>query len=288
MKRRIAITGAGGFLGTALARRLVATGAEVLALSRRDPGLPGVRWQAYDLADESPSAAALEGVDVIVHAAFAMGRGSAALEQLNLTAALRLRDAARAGGRHFVFISSMSAHADAASSYGRAKWRIEAQLDPTHDAVVRPGLIVGPGGLYARLMGTLRRTPVVPVFFGGTQPIQPIALDDLVTALVQIVSRRLSGIFNLATPGHLTIRELYGRMLAAARLRRPLLPLPGGLTAQLLRGCEGLGLQLPVTSENLLGQKQLRAFDTTPCLARLGLTVKSLADIDWDAPVSPP
>ena len=282
MKPGIAITGAGGLLGTALARRLAADGNPVLALSRRDPALPGVRWQAYDLAGEAPSAAALEGIDVIVHAAFAMGSSGPALEELNRTAALRLRDAARAQRRHLVFISSMSAHADAASSYGRAKWVIEQDLDPAQDAIVRPGLIIGPGGVYARMLGMLRRTPVVPVFFGGGQPVQPIALDDLVEALRVIVTRRLAGIYNLGQPVPLTIRQLYARMMAAAHLRRPLLPLPGGLAALALRATEGLGLRLPVTRENLLGQKQLRAFDTEASLARLGLTLKPLEAMDWN------
>jgi len=70
-------------------------------------------------------------------------------------------------------------------------------------------------------------------------------------------------------------------MLAAARLRRPLLPLPGDLTVSALRLSERLGLPLPLTAENLLGQKHLRAFETADSFARLGLTPTPLDELPW-------
>jgi len=279
MKTRVALTGAGGFLGTALARRLLDAGMEVHALSRRPPALPGVQWHAYDLAGPVPPIAA--EADVIVHAAFALGAVGAATAELNRAAALRLRDSARQHQRHFVFISSMSAHAAAVSAYGRSKWAIEQALDTTRDTIVRPGLIIGPGGVYARMLDSLRRAPVVPVFFGGTQPVQPIALGDLVEGLQRIIAGRHAGVFNLGLAEPITIRELYQRMLAALGERRRLVPLPGGLAVWALRGSEALGWRLPLTSENLLGQKQLRAFATADSLVRLGLTLTPLAGLPW-------
>jgi len=281
MKQRVAITGAGGFLGSALARRLTAEGAEVSALTRRPVELPGVSWQPYDLADLSLPPAALEAAEVVIHAAFSMAGAGQELEKLNYDAALRLHAEARRRGAHFIFISSMSAHGQAASSYGRAKWRIEGSLDENSDTIVRPGLVVGRGGLYARMFGMVCRAPVLPLFYGGTQPIQPIALEDLTEGLVRLTQRRAAGVFNLALPQPITIRELYTRMLAAARLSRPLLPLPGDLTLGVLRVCERLGLGLAITSENLLGLKHLRSFETADSLARLGLTLKPVDELPW-------
>lgn len=284
MKLRVAITGANGFLGAALAQRLLAAGAEVHALTRQPCTLPGVIWHQYELGGPRPAPVVFENVDAIVHAAFSMDAAGRALEQLNITAARQLHAAAQQHQRHFVFISSMSAHAQAASSYGRAKWAIEQALDPAVDAIVRPGLIIGPGGVYARMLASLRRAPVVPVFFGGTQPVQPIALHDLVEGLQRIIDGRMSGIFNLGLVEPITIRELYRRMLTAAGWRRPLVPLPGGLAVWGLRGGETLGLRLPLTSENLLGQKHLRAFATADSLARLGLTLTPLAEFPRTIP----
>ena len=281
MTLRVVITGAGGFLGSALARRLAAAGAEVHALTRRPPALPGVSWHHYDLADLSLDPSALETADVLIHTAFSVAGPGPSLERLNCSAARLLHTAARQRGVHFIFISSMSAHKQAASSYGRAKWCIEGALDAASDTIVRPGLIIGPGGLYARMFEMIHRAPALPLFYGGMQPVQPIGLDDLVEGLTRIAARRSAGVFNLGVPEPITIRALYGRMLAAARLSRPMLPLPGDFTLRILRMFESAGLRLPVTSENLLGLKHLRKFDTEASLAQLSLKLAPIDELPW-------
>lgn len=286
MSLRVAITGANGFLGAELSRRLRAAGVEVHALTRQPPASPELRWQAYDLADPDPVIP--PGTEVVVHGAFAMGRTGLALEQLNVAAAARLHRAARAQGAHFVFISSMSAHDAALSSYGRAKWQIEKALDPARDAIVRPGLIVGPGGVYARMLDSVRRTPLVPIFYGGTQPIQPVALADITCALERIIVRRLPGVFNIGLGTVLTMREFYAQIMTAAGVQRPVVPLPADLFLPALRLAENCGLRLPVTVENLLGQKKLRRSDPTDSLSRLGLTLTPLAELPWAPSPSTP
>jgi NADH dehydrogenase len=288
MKPRIAITGAGGFLGLALARRLLEQGAEVHALARRPVPLPGVRWHAYDLGAPVPASVDFAHLDGIVHAAFNLEQAGPAGEQLNLSAAHHLHSLARRHQRLFVFVSSMSAHAGAVSAYGRAKWRIEQLLDPAVDAIVRPGLIIGPGGVYARMLTSLRRSPVLPVFFGGVQPVQPAGLADIVTGLERILAGHLAGTYNLGSIEPITIRELYARMLAATGLHRRIVPLPGDATIAALRLAERLGLKLPLTVENLLGQKHLRSFATADSFARLGLTPTPLDQLPWTTPSPPP
>lgn len=274
MNPRVAITGANGFLGRALTRRLLTSGAEVCALSRQPVTESPAAWHAYDLAQNGP--VNLPPVDTVVHAAFAMGSGGTALERLNETAALRLRDAARAQGAHFIFISSMSAHAAAVSSYGRAKWRIEQSLDQSVDTIVRPGLVIGPGGVYARMLTSVRAAPCLPLFYGGRQPLQPITIDDLVEALQRIIAQRITGSYNLGQPHPLTIREFYQYIMATHGWHRPLIPIPGDLSLACLRLTEKLGIRLPLTAENLLGQKHLRVFETAPSLRRLDLALKPL------------
>lgn len=62
----IAITGASGFIGTALARSLRGDGHRVLPVVRRDGGADTVRW---DPAAGTIDAGALDGLDAVVHLA---------------------------------------------------------------------------------------------------------------------------------------------------------------------------------------------------------------------------
>src|SRR3954466_6137122 len=81
--KTVAVTGASGNVGTALLRRLTGSGAaEIRALARRQPPdvapYPAARWRLADLgevASEQVLAEFLDGVDAVVHLAWALQPG---------------------------------------------------------------------------------------------------------------------------------------------------------------------------------------------------------------------
>ncbi|MEU8897581.1 NAD-dependent epimerase/dehydratase family protein [Nocardia sp. NPDC048505] len=120
---KVLVTGASGFLGGALVRRLVADGEhEVSILVRRTsnladlgPAREQVRLVYGDLSDPDSLLAATSGVDVVFHSAARVDeRGTRAqFWAENVTATERLLDSARRNGAtRFVFISSPSAMMD--------------------------------------------------------------------------------------------------------------------------------------------------------------------------------
>jgi UDP-glucose 4-epimerase len=125
---RIALTGASGFLGSVLARHLVAAGHEVRALTRtlprQDTGAdPRLRRIQGDLASPRDAAALIEDAEVVVHLAWTNTplTSNAHLPSdaaANLLPTLTLIEAMRATGNraHVVFASSGGAvYGDAAS-----------------------------------------------------------------------------------------------------------------------------------------------------------------------------
>ena len=262
---KVAVTGASGNVGTALLRRLATTRPDwaVTGVCRRPPG-PGdlaydrVRWVSLDLAEpagEGPLAAALDGVDAVVHLAWLIqpGRDKGLLERTNIVGSRRVLQAASAAGvGQVVCASSVGAYSPGpkgrgvdeswptdgvpTSTYSRQKAAVERLLDaaaarpdaPTV-ARIRPGLVfqhdagsevaryfLGPLVPH-RLVG-LRRTQVLPV--PDAAVFQVVHADDVADAIERILDRGAGGAFNLAAEPVMTPRHL-AEVFRAWRVRVP-------------------------------------------------------------------
>lgn len=144
---KVAITGAGGFIGRALKDALSATGHEYVSVNLRDPG--GLRSS--------------EGAHAVVHLAGVAHRRAAADEhhRINVELTTRVARAAAAAGSAFVFLSSAKVHGEATSgalresspvspsgTYAESKAAAEERLRSMHDlklTILRPPTVYGPG-----------------------------------------------------------------------------------------------------------------------------------------------
>jgi len=273
------VTGANGFLGRHLCERLAGEGWSVTGLVRDTSRYPfhveGIELRVGDLPariDED----AFEDADVVVHCAY-MSRHTTIAEarRVNEDGSDRILALARRHGARFVFISSTGAHPEALSYYGRSKLAIEGRLDLGQDLVIRPGLILGDGGLFQRISSSLARFGFVPVFEGGRQQIQTVHVDDLCAAIVRAVELDLVGRYVVAEPHGLELRELFQQMADRMGVKCRLVRLPARPMLLALRAAERLGLRLPLTSENVLGALSLRTQPSEDDLAAIGVSVRS-------------
>ncbi|MFC4605339.1 NAD-dependent epimerase/dehydratase family protein [Rhodococcus kronopolitis] len=218
---RILVTGASGFLGGRLARRLVDDGEhQVSILVRRssdltDLGDTSAMTLVYgDLTDPDSLETATRGVDVVVHSAARVDeRGvRAQFQRENVDATAQLLASARANGaRRFVFISSPSAlmsydggdQIDLDESapypsrylnlYSETKAAAErtvlaANTDGFTTCALRPRAIWGPGdrsGPIVRLLGRAR-AGTLPNLSGGRDVLASLChVDNIVDACVK-------------------------------------------------------------------------------------------------------
>jgi NADH dehydrogenase len=282
--RIVAVTGAAGFVGGALARTLARRGFTVRALVR-DPnaasleaGMERARCALPDGIDP----ASLAGADVLVHAAWATRETDAEKARLvNEDGTRRLLDAARqAGVRSRVFVSSIAARPDAPSHYGRSKWAVERLFDDPADVIVRPGLVLGPGGqgLFQQLLGAAERLHVVPLFAGGRQPLQTVHIDDVCAGVVAALERGLTGTIAIAEPEPIAMRDFLRTMVELRGIRCLFVPLPFAPMLAALKTAERAGVTLPLRSESLLGLAGMQRVEVHRDLERLGIPVRTAAE----------
>lgn len=182
MSSSVAVSGAHGFLGSAVVEHLSAT-SEVILLGRHSGDR---RW---NLADTW--APPLGDVAAVVHCAWAVAPRTAATANTNIAGSLALLDSAQTAGLPFIFISSMSASDATRSRYGRSKRIVEKHvLNYERGHVLRPGTIrdaTGGIGMLGESLGRLADLPLEAQV--SPSPYVPIVSRNRV---VEEVTSRLS------------------------------------------------------------------------------------------------
>lgn len=277
---KVVITGANGFLGTYLCKRYAQMGWQVNALVHHEPKehIQGVSYYVYDLADEVKEEYFKEA-DYFIHCAYIkVGVRHDALE-VNIEGTERLLNMSRQCGlKKNIFISSVASRKDALSIYGMQKFQCEKLFDQPGDLILRPGLIIGNGGLYGQLRTHLQKSNKVPLISGGKQAMQTIHIEDLSLALDKCIEKNLQGILTVASAEKMTNKDFY-RILCKSLGKKPFFVyLPFTLLFIALSVTETFDINLPVSRENLLGLKRMSYIDTSESLAKIGITVKNFEE----------
>nr|WP_212635807.1 SDR family oxidoreductase [Ralstonia insidiosa] len=275
------VTGATGFVGGALVRKLARDGFATRVAIRRDAiSLPvGVQTvHVRDLSAETDWRDALSGVDLIVHTAArvhvmveTVGDPLAEFRRTNVDGTLHLaRLAAEAGVRRFVFVSSIKVNGESSpigrpftaddvpaplDPYGVSKMEAENRLRELAEqtgmevVIVRPPLVYGPGvkANFASMMRWLRRG--VPLPLGAIHNARSlVALDNLVDFLVTCLSHPAAAgqVFLVSDGEDVSTTELLRRTARAMGRSARLLPIPSACLegAAVLLGKRSAGQRL--------------------------------------------
>ena len=257
------VTGAGGLVGSAIVEALLAEGWRVLYCARSEPRFQRerVEWLQFDLSAPSLPADFGRGAAVLIHAAFATAPNGDSLPS-NVSGARHLLEAARRNGiSRRIFISSLAS--GAVSAYGKQKASIEDLFEGPGASIVRPGLVIGDGGLFRKLSEQLRRRAIVPLIDGGRQPMQTVLDDDLGEAVARIARQRLTGIFSIAESVPVEYRVFWNELAVQMAVPLRFVAVPFGLADMGVRLAEKLRVPLPVNRERLLGLAAMRPQEVT-------------------------
>lgn len=276
----IAITGASGFIGKSFVNYFSSKGWNVKALQRQ-PGIAKstINYFAYELPGNFDKKA-LDGVDVLIHCAVQhYNPANKNADAINREGAQKLINICKETGTKIIFLSTLSAHEKATSHYGKNKLELESLFDSKKDLVLKLGLVVGDtGGLFNTIFESIKKTPIVPLVDGGNQPMQTIAIDDLCKVIESGIENKISGNYKIAEPNSFPMKDLYSVIAQQIGKTPKFIPVPSFVLLTACRIGEMLGVKLPVSSESVLGLKQLRSFDTAADLKKFDLKVKSFKE----------
>ena len=236
-----AVTGAFGFTGRFVARRLLDAGVRVRTLTN-SPGKPdpfGGHLEVRPLAFDDPAglAESLRGVRVLHNTYWVRFNHAGFSHRQAVRNTLALFSAAKqAGVERIVHVSIANASADSPFEYYRSKAALEAALEGSgvSFAIVRPALLFGPGDiLINNIAWMLRHFPVLGIFGDGRYRLRPVHVDDMAALMVAQGSARGDVVVDVVGPEAYAYRDLVGMIGEAIGHRRLLLRVPvwAGLVA---------------------------------------------------------
>ncbi len=315
------ITGATGFVGANLVEAVTQRGWQARALRRSSSSLRALQGLEYesvfgDVTDPASLQSAMQGVDVVFHAAAVADywrAGVARMYQVNVDGARNVLRAARSAGvGRVVFISSVAALGrppfgqpvnESAQfnlrpeqfHYGYSKALAESHVrasvaDGLDAVIVNPAVVIGPRDVNL-ISGSIileaarRRIPFYPP--GG---VCVIDVADLCAGCIAAAEHGRAGERYILGGENLWHRDLLGMVCDVVGRPRPALRLP----AILLRGLAGVidlfrrafGLTLPFDGQQARFSTDTFWFDSTKARRELGLTTRPFVEsvrrtYDW-------
>jgi uncharacterized protein len=254
---KVLVTGASGFIGSALCDALLARGDTVVGLSR-DPQRarstnPSVVWHAWEPTLERPPAAAFENVDGVINL-----EGEKINQRWTDDAKRRIMESRRTGTRNLIaaiaglekkpkvlvnqsaigfYGDRGDAMVDESAESGEGydaevvrEWEAaarEAENVGVRLAIVRTGHVLDPrGGLLGELLTPFKLGVGGPIA-GGRQYMSWIHIDDEVGILLWALdNEKVSGTVNSTAPNPVTNRE-FSHAIGRALGRPASVPVPG-------------------------------------------------------------
>jgi len=298
--QKLLVTGAAGFIGGALFKRLVEYGLDVVGTVLYEEEATQLREKNYrvevlDLASDESWLAVLHGTDIVFNIAALfqeVEKGESMYRKVNVDGTLKLvKEANEAGVKRFVHCSTVGVHGDVKDipctekspynpmdEYHRTKLEGElAVLDYArtlaHDGMIvtvdRPAMVYGPGDVRMMKLFTTIASGKFRMIGSGEVLAHLGYIDDQTDSFLLCAVKPRKNVhleaFNIASEKHITLNNLVALIADAAgvkvsRLKIPVAPV--WFAGLLCEGvCRLLGIKLPIFRRRVGFFTHNRAFD---------------------------
>ncbi|MCG3127209.1 MAG: hypothetical protein CHACPFDD_02067 [Phycisphaerae bacterium] len=288
--KTVAITGAFGYSGSAIAELLLARGDRVRTLTN-SPNRPhpfGQTIEVHPLAFDDPPllVAALRGCDVLVNTYWVRFKHRLFSFEQAVRNTQRLLAAARdAGVERIVHTSILKPEEGAGLAYYEGKLRLEKDLEAggVSHAVLRPGVLFGRGDILVNnITWVLRHMPIFGVFGDGDYSLAPLHVEDFAAIAVRAIDAEpgLPRVIDCHGPQTFAYRELVRQLAGIIGVRRPIVGVSPGLGLLVSKLLNPLVGDVIITREEIEGLMRGLLWSAAPSLGTTQLTLWARAERD--------
>lgn len=215
----VAVTGGTGFVGRNLVDRLGAEEHNVTVLTHQASGKgvlsDKVRFVPGSIDEVESLRAAFDGADAVYHLVGIIAETKTkTFEKTVVKGTANVVEACQKSGvKKLIYLSAMGTSADAPSRYHRTKYLAEQAVAASglEYVIYRPSVIYGAGdGFVSMLVKMITSAPMTPVVGNGKYKLQPVYIDDVISAMVQGLTsdRAANQIVELGGPDELEYLEI--------------------------------------------------------------------------------
>lgn len=225
------LTGAFGYTGRYLARRLLAAGAETVTLTSRDaPAESPIVKAPFDFKQPENMTRFMAGAEVFYNTYWVRFNHQRFNHQEAVANSKTLFDCAkRAGVKRIVHISITNPSLDSPFEYFRGKAELEEYLKnlDVSWAILRPAVLFGGRDiLINNICWALRKLPAFGLFGRGDYRLRPIQVDDLARLMLEAGYKIDCFTQNAVGPESFTYKELVSTLARLMGLKRLVFPCP--------------------------------------------------------------
>jgi len=228
------VTGAFGYTGRHIARKLLERGVRVRTLTNRrgqwDSIAGPLEISPLDFDNPAALRAALRGADTLYNTYWIrFEHGAAKFDKTVERLRMLFRTARQVGVRRIVHLSITNPSLDSPLPYFRGKAQVEQALRESgvSYAILRPTVIFGDGGiLINNIAWLLRRFPFFAVPGDGQYRLQPVFVEDLADLAVESAAHDRNEILDAVGPEIFTFDELVRAVANGIHARARILHAP--------------------------------------------------------------
>lgn len=284
------ITGATGFVGRSIIRRLRSRGERVRALYRDERRRfiqdETIEWVPGEIESPESLRRGMAGADSVIHlVGILVEPPGQTFQKLHVNGTRNVVEAMQESGvRRLLHMSALGAGPSAASRYHQTKWEAEeivraSRLDAT---IFRPSLIFGQEDQSIRLLAKIASySPVVPVVGSGENRLQPVWVEDVSESFVRADKNRIGygKSYSLCGPRTYSVNALIDLIFRIKGISRLKIHLPVWALKGPAAVSERIFSHPPLTRDQLTMLQEENICEENEALEALGLSFKGPEEI---------